>query len=276
MKYIPFLGHDDSTQPQATVRAPQTNPILAPLQPPSLSPSVFDVSHKIEPPTFCKNVRTPQTDLSLTPPVQPPSVFDAPRKIEPPAFLKKQPGKQPLIGSGRLELPHVQEIARDFFIRAKMELAWALMKRSASPSARYEFGFYICYNHVEKKFYIEEMKRGDPATCGVGKKATVFLGTTRKNLECCAFFHCHTALSYCFGNEEREVGPSKEDLDYAEACQMPGLLYDYVGHLSRHGTISTNLEKKDMLATVIEAGHDIDEPYKLYIFGSCPRRILYI
>lgn len=314
MKYIPFLGHDDCTQPQATVRAPQTNPILAPLQPalpsvfdvpqmidlppflknvrtpqtdsfltpplqpPSLSPSVFDVSHIIEPPTFCKNVRTPQTDLSLTPPLQPPSVFDASRKIEPPAFLKKQPGKQPIIGSGRLEFPHVQEIAQDFFIRAKMELAWALMKRSASPSARYEYGFYICYNHVEKKFYIEEMKKGLPATCGAGKNASVFLGTPSKNLECCAFFHCHTALSYCSGNDEREVGPSEKDHAFAEKCQMPGLLYDYVGHRSRHGTMSTNSTNKNKpsFATVIEAGHDIDDPYELHIFGRFSRRILYI
>ncbi len=283
MKYIPFLGHDDCTQPQATVRAPQTNPILAPLQP--ALPSVFDVPQMIDLPPFLKNVRAPQTDSSLTPPLQPPSlspsVFDVSRKIEPPAFLKKQPGKQPLIGSGRLEFPHVQEIAQDFFIRAKMELAWALMKRSASPSARYEFGFYICYNHVEKKFYIEEMKKGLPATCGAGKNASVFLGTTSKNLECCAFFHCHTALSYCSGNDEREVGPSRNDFAFAEKCRMPGLLYDYVGHRSRHGTMrwdasTANEKQSEKKANVIEAGHDIDDPYKLYIFGSCPRRILYI
>lgn len=60
-----------------------------------------------------------------------------------------------LLRSSEYRYPHVYEIIADETVIKNMELAWEMMKESASGNGRREFGFYIYYDDRLKSMNVE-------------------------------------------------------------------------------------------------------------------------
>ena len=152
--------------------------------------------------------------------------------------------------------PSVSDIVSSSVVQTAMENAWNLMKQNTTPSGRSEYGFYVYYNHANGTYYVGNTVAGTVTSGCAGTNASISLGPVTNNLQVCAFFHCHTALTYCPSNTSRQTGPSTSDINYANSQQLPGILYDYS-------------------ASSIWGGHSKDDAYKYYTFGPNKRPDIY-
>lgn len=157
-----------------------------------------------------------------------------------------------LLRSSEYRYPHVYEIIADETVIKNMELAWEMMKESASGNGRREFGFYIYYDDRFKKYECGIIRGGPVITGGEGTHASLCLGGAANNRTVCAFFHCHTTLQFCSSDVSRITGPSSSDIDFAYNQGLPGILYDYSVNNLIGGTCR-------------------DAPYKIYTFGPAQR-----
>ena len=154
--------------------------------------------------------------------------------------------------------PDVNMILQSQVVRGAMEEAWGYMKMQvASGTGRKEYGFYIYYKHETGQYYVGPRMEGPlEVGCG-GSSASIHLGPVTNNLEVCAFFHCHTSIAGCPYGNWRSTGPSAADLYYANAYNLPGILYDYE-------------------ESTIQAGiHSTSDSYQAYTFGPSFRPEIY-
>lgn len=157
-----------------------------------------------------------------------------------------------LLRSSEYRYPYIDEIISDETVIHNMEIAWNMMKDSASGNGRREFGFYIYYDDRFKKFECGIIRGGPVITGGEGTHASLCLGGAANNRTVCAFFHCHTTLQFCTSDVSRVTGPSSSDIGFAYNNGLPGILYDYSVNNLIGGTCR-------------------DAPYKIYTFGPAQR-----
>lgn len=157
-----------------------------------------------------------------------------------------------LLRSTEYRYPYIDEIISDETVIHNMEIAWNMMKDSASGNGRREFGFYIYYDDRFKKFECGIIRGGPVITGGEGTHASLCLGGAANNRTVCAFFHCHTTLQFCTSDVSRVTGPSSSDIGFAYNNGLPGILYDYSVNNLIGGTCR-------------------DAPYKIYTFGPAQR-----
>jgi hypothetical protein len=164
--------------------------------------------------------------------------------------------------------PDVSEIQSDATVSEAMNTVWAQTKSAASPSGRSERRFWIYANTTGSNltFETDTYDTGPINTsCEPGTGSSVSAGNpidtqgtpTAGGRYYVALFHTHTPLTYCSSSAARPTGPSENDNLYVSTGGgLPGLVYDYN-------------------ATIIQGGHNINAPSRIYIFGSNKRRTPY-
>lgn len=125
--------------------------------------------------------------------------------------------------------PDLDKIAEAPVVVAQMDKAWQRMLALVVPYiSRQEVGFYIYYDHEERKFWVGDLVIGPKVNYESYEPASIELGKVENNLQACAFFHCHTPWYNTKSDKfYRPTGASDKDIAAAYRMGLPGLLYDY-------------------------------------------------
>ena len=160
--------------------------------------------------------------------------------------------------------PSTYDMEQDTYLASEMESLWQETLDAASSTSRREMGFWI-YAYVDNnglEFEIGDEEEGPQITGCVGTNGSIAPGSPDVELPSApddtevkfyvGYFHTHTTLHYC-SSGSRDTGLSDGDEDYASNNTIPILLYDYS-------------------ASIIYAGHDLDDPYELYYTDQVEKR----
>ncbi|MBE6307805.1 MAG: hypothetical protein E7087_00635 [Bacteroidales bacterium] len=141
-------------------------------------------------------------------------------------------------------------------IEADMTNVWKEALAACDSTGRYEYGFYIYYNPINKEIFKGETIISNKFPNNSDVRAEIEMGDNEPDTEerrVCGFFHTHTPLTYFKEEAKRKVGPSEDaDEPFAKRIGVPGFVYDY--------------------SNLIEDGHDINDEAKIYNFGPSRRK----
>ena len=166
------------------------------------------------------------------------------------------------------QFPSNHEIISDQYLVNEMNNAWYSTLSFASYNGRREKGFWIYMDSRESAtlpYFKEDVEDGPVITGGVGTNGQIFFppptlqqysqSPLTGGVYTVGMFHTHTPITYISEQAARRVGPSDEDINYATAHNVVGLLYDYTGNILDNNMIG------------IVSGHSLDDPSQIYTFG---------
>lgn len=168
-----------------------------------------------------------------------------------------------------VQFPNVISIEKA--TQSHMDAIWQDTKNAASSAGRREKGFWIYINTTTRQYEYGATITGELVQGSIGTHGSVPLYESTYKVDeapdspllggkyYIAFFHAHTPLTYCTDDGSRQTGPSITDSNWAyNDGKIPALVYDYIG-------------MKDGENSIVNAGHKIDLPAKVYRVGPTKR-----